>query len=170
MSLSWSRDRHVLVCYHRNYAGGRLQDPQHKPSLHNRNSQCFPAVSARNREFRNEADGELYFDILMPVVSQGKTRGYRMPYCDLHANHAPSQIIGCVQLGLTQAVTPRPCPTLSLCPPFAVCVRPRPRGEKLLPEPVTHRAVLRRLCTPWRKWRLPSQRASSDHANRSIEA
>ena len=57
--------------------------------------------SMRETEFRNEANGELYFDILTPVVSQARSAATEA--LSRLAPHAEqSQIIGYVQLGLTQ--------------------------------------------------------------------
>jgi signal transduction histidine kinase/CheY-like chemotaxis protein/HPt (histidine-containing phosphotransfer) domain-containing protein len=89
-----NQDRHVLVS--RNLQTGvqipTTLSPQQKPML---------PQSIREAEFRNDADGELYFDILTPVVSQSKSEA-----TDALSRLAPhaeqSQIIGYVQLGLTQ--------------------------------------------------------------------
>ena len=89
-----NQDRHVLVS--RNLQTG-VQIPT---TLYPRQEPMLPQ-SMRETEFRNEADGELYFDILTPVVSQAKSAA-----TDALSRLAPhaeqSQIIGYVQLGLTQ--------------------------------------------------------------------
>jgi two-component system sensor histidine kinase/response regulator len=89
-----NQDSHVLVS--RNLQTG-VQIPT---TLHPRQEPMLPQ-SIRDTEFRNEADGELYFDILTPVVSQAKSEA-----TDALSRLAPhaeqSQIIGYVQLGLTQ--------------------------------------------------------------------
>lgn len=88
------RDRRVLVS-RTLQAGVQIPTtlyPQQEPML---------PRSIREAEFRNAADGELYFDILTPVVSQAKSET-----TDVLSRLAPhaeqSQLIGYVQLGLTQ--------------------------------------------------------------------
>ena len=89
-----NQDRRVLVS--RTLQAG-VQIPT---TFHPRQEPILPK-SVREAEFRNDADGELYFDILTPVVSQAKSEA-----TDALARLAPhteqSQIIGYVQLGLTQ--------------------------------------------------------------------
>lgn len=89
-----NQHRHVLVS--RNLQTG-VQIPT---TLSLRQEPMLPQ-SLREAEFRNDADGELYFDILTPVVSQAKSEA---PDALVRlAPHAEqSQIIGYVQLGLTQ--------------------------------------------------------------------
>ncbi len=89
-----NQDRHVLVS--RNLQAG-VQIPT---TLYPRQEPTLPR-STREAEFRNDADGELYFDILTPVVSQAKSEaGDALSRLAPHAEQ--SQIIGYVQLGLTQ--------------------------------------------------------------------
>jgi signal transduction histidine kinase/CheY-like chemotaxis protein/HPt (histidine-containing phosphotransfer) domain-containing protein len=89
-----NRDRRVLVS-RTLQAGVQIPTtfyPQQEPML---------PQSIREAEFRNDADGELYFDILTPVISQAKSEA-----TDALSRLAPhaeqSQLIGYVQLGLTQ--------------------------------------------------------------------
>ena len=89
-----NQDRHVLVSKHL-YAGVQIPTtlhPQQDPMLPKR---------IHEAEFLNDADDQLYLDILAPVVSQAKSEG-----TDTLLQFKPDterhQIIGYVQLGLTQ--------------------------------------------------------------------
>jgi signal transduction histidine kinase/CheY-like chemotaxis protein len=89
-----NQDRYVLV-------SRNLQTGVQIPAPLSPRQEPMPSQSIRETEFRNEADGELYFDILTPVVSQAKSAA-----TDALSRLAPhaeqSQVIGYVQLGLTQ--------------------------------------------------------------------
>ena len=89
-----NQDRHDLVSRHLH---ARRADSHDSPST----TGADAAQSMRETEFRNKANGELYFDILIPVVSQAKSAA-----TDALSRLAPhaerSQIIGYIQLGLTQ--------------------------------------------------------------------
>src|SRR5215470_4159529 len=89
-----NQDRHVLVS--RNLrAGVQIPTP-----LYPQQERRLPQ-NIREAEFRNATDGELYFDILTPVVSQAKSEATDA-LSRLAPNAEQSQIIGYVQLGLTQ--------------------------------------------------------------------
>jgi two-component system, sensor histidine kinase and response regulator len=90
----WNQDRQVLLSKHL-HAGVQIPStfhPQQDPLLLKR---------IHDAEFLNEANGQLYIDILAPVLSQAKSEATETvlqfkPQTEGH------QIIGYVQLGLTQ--------------------------------------------------------------------